>query len=67
MPSSVILKYQYYKTEQILEITFVSGSVYHYKNVPENVYQKFRQARSRGLFLNEHIKPGFVYEKISEE
>jgi len=65
MPSSVILKYHYYKEEQILLVTFVSGSVYRYKNVPGNVFEQFRQARSKGIFFNDHIKTKFAFEKVS--
>lgn len=64
MPSSVILKYNYDATGETLEITFVSGAVYVYKVIPAPVFERFRQAISKGIFFNKHIKPKFVFERI---
>jgi hypothetical protein len=64
MPSSVISSIAYDRTEKLLRVTFVSGHVYSYKNVPEPVYERMQQARSKGQFLNREIKPGFDFEKI---
>lgn len=63
MPSSVIQKY-YYKPElQILTIVYVSGAVYDYLEVPQEVFDDFRAAYSKGIYLNKNIKPNFRYEK----
>ncbi|MDA3613334.1 KTSC domain-containing protein [Polluticaenibacter yanchengensis] len=64
MPSSVIFKYRYFPAEQVLQVTFVSGAVYNYKNVPGNIFQQFSEAKNKGRFLNEHIKPWFHFEKL---
>lgn len=64
MPSSVILKYKYDETGKALEITFVSGSVYVYKDIPPTLFERFRQAISKGIFFNKHIKPKFAFERI---
>lgn len=64
MPSSVILKYKYDETVKALEITFVSGSVYVYKDIPQAVFERFRQAISKGIFFNRYIKPKFVFERV---
>lgn len=64
MPSSVILKYKYDVTGKALEITFVSGAVYMYKEIPSTVFERFRLAKSKGIFFNKYIKPKFTFERI---
>ena len=65
MPSSVVSKMIYFPESQILRITYVSGTIYDYKNVPEDVYQEMKDAVSKGTYLNEHIKGNFDFEKIN--
>lgn len=64
MPSSVILKYHYDEAKKALEITFVSGSVYIYRELPLKVFERFRQAQSKGIFFNKYIKPKFAFERL---
>lgn len=64
MPSTVVSKYRYYAKSQILRITFVSGTVYDYKNVPEEVYLEMKASFSKGTYLNENIKGSYQFEKI---
>lgn len=64
MPSSVILKYKYDATGKALEITFVSGAVYVYKEITLTVFERFRQAKSKGIFFNKYIKPKFTFERV---
>lgn len=67
MPSSVIRKY-YYKPElQILTMVYVSGAVYDYLDVPQEVFDDFRAAFSKGTYLNKNIKPYFKYVKKSDQ
>jgi hypothetical protein len=47
-----------------LRIVYVSGSVYDYKDVPEEVYREMKKAPSKGTYLNEEIKTRFPFEKI---
>lgn len=63
MPSSVIRKYLYKPELQILTIVYVSGAVYDYLDVPQQVFDDFRAAFSKGTYLNKNIKPNFRYEK----
>ena len=65
MPSSVILTAHYDKDAQILKVIFRSGAVYHYYEVPEEVYLLYSKAKSKGTFLNNFIKGNFEFEKIS--
>jgi hypothetical protein len=42
----------------------VSGKVYDYKGVPEDVYAKMKNYKSKGQFLNFFVKPNYEYEEI---
>jgi len=62
MPSSVIASIHY--DQGILKIIFVSGTVYHYKNVPEEVYIAMKNSKSKGIYFNQHIKGNYDFEKM---
>jgi hypothetical protein len=47
-----------------LRVFFISGIAYDYINVPGDLYEKLRQALSKGKFLNEHIKGKYPFEKV---
>lgn len=49
---------------ETLEIEFISGSVYRYRNVEEDVYERFLAAPSKGRFFNEHIKDAYLCERV---
>ncbi len=66
MPSSVIQYFNYDEKMQRLKITFVTGTVYQYLNVPENTYRLFKAAGSKGRYFNHYIKDKFKFKKISE-
>jgi hypothetical protein len=64
MPSSVVSSISYDAAKVTLRITFVSGMIYNYKNVPEEIYQALKTSRSKGTFLNKHIKGRYQFEKV---
>jgi hypothetical protein len=49
---------------ETLEVEFVSGSVYRYRNVEEDVYERLLAAPSKGAFFNEHIKDAYLCERM---
>ena len=65
MPSSVVNHYFYFPDTEILRIIYQSGAVYDYLKVPADIVSQFKEARSKGKFLNTVIKPRFQYHKIS--
>lgn len=65
MPSSVISTIGYNKANATLSITFVSGMVYDYKNVPEEIYMTLISAGSKGIFFNKHIKGNYKFKKVT--
>jgi hypothetical protein len=64
MPSSVIRSYHYFEEEQKLRITFVSGLVYDYLDVPAVLYDEFKKALSKGTFFNLYIKNQHSFVKV---
>jgi len=48
-----------------LHVRFLkSGLTYVYYDVEDWVFQEFLQAASKGIFLNERIKPGYQVGKL---
>lgn len=66
MPSTVVSHFHYNKYERTLTITFTSGIIYYYKNVPENVYIEMKAAFSKGIYFNQHIKGFYEFEKVEK-
>ena len=64
MPSSVIRTLHYDRAAHRLRVIFVSGMVYDYLDVPEEVYLEMKESGSKGTFLNQRIKKNFSYRKI---
>ncbi len=59
------LKSAKYDTEsQDLVVTFNSGAIYEYNNVPWEKFTKFRMAKSQGKYFNESISRSYKYTKI---
>lgn len=59
------LKSAKYNTEsQDLWVTFNSGAIYEYNNVPWEKFTKFRMAKSQGKYFNESISRSYKYTKI---
>lgn len=62
--SSTIAAIGYDDDAEILEVEFVSGSVYRYRGVSQDVYEDLRQAPSKGTFFNRHIKEAYAWEQV---
>lgn len=59
------LKSAVYNTESSnLQVTFNSGSIYEYNNVPWEKFTKFRMAKSQGKYFNENISKSYKYTKL---
>lgn len=64
MPSSVIAHFSYTPLTSILKITFVSGKVYNYEQVPPEVYEKLKSSDSKGKYFNQFIKNKFKFNMM---
>ena len=62
--SSNIATVGYDEEQQILEIVFHDGRVYHYLEVPPERVLSLLRAESKGRFLNSGIKPHFQYRAV---
>jgi len=65
MPSTVIGSMKYDPETQTLSITYQSGKVYAYKNVPEQEYELMKTSGSKGGYLNRNIKGKYPFEKVN--
>jgi hypothetical protein len=65
MPSTVISNITYDAVTTTLRITFISGMIYKYKNVPEEIYRALKTSDAKGIYLNRHIKGKYEFEKIT--
>ena len=66
MPSTVIDHFSYDSDKNCLIITFLSGNVYSYKDVPEKVYKQMKASQSKGKYFNHIIKDKYSFEKLSD-
>lgn len=49
---------------ETLEVEFLNGTAYEYRNVPQVVYEQFMNASSLGSFFNREISKNYPYSKI---
>ena len=62
--SSNVKSIGYDKDEETLQVRFNSEEIYHYFDVPEDVYETFKSAKSVGKWLVSNIKNKYKYSKI---
>ena len=62
--SSSIATVGYDEEQQVLEVVFHDGRVYHYLEVPPERVLSLLRAESKGRFLNSDIKPYFRYRAV---
>jgi hypothetical protein len=63
----VIRFFRYAPETRELKVTFVSGRLYVYEDVPSEVAAAFRNARSKGTFFNREIRDRYLYRDITHE
>lgn len=63
--SSNIDSVGYDSSNNILEVEFLNGGLYHYFNVPSNIHSSLMSANSHGTFLNDNVKGNYTYKKIN--
>ena len=56
MPSAVIRRIDYHPAARELVVTFVSGDVYAYAEVPAEAYEAFRAAFSKGRHFAARVR-----------
>jgi hypothetical protein len=63
MPSTVIRSFRYHADRRELEVTFRSGRVYAYLDVPLGTAKAMRAASSKGEFFNAHVRDVFAFAR----
>ena len=66
MPSTVIRSFKYHPDTGRLVIVFQTGRRYAYYDVPAEVHESMRAARSRGSFFNDRIRDRYSYSRLED-
>lgn len=59
-----IISIGYDKEKKILEIEYVHGFLYHYHNVPKEIYDQLMSEESKITFVQERIAKMFRAQRI---
>jgi hypothetical protein len=62
--SSMILSLGYEPQDNVLEIEFQNGKIYHYAMVPESVFRDFVNAPSAGDFFLKSIRSRYPFNEV---
>lgn len=54
----------YDEATETLEVEFVNGSIYQYFNVTPALFEQFKNAPSKGQFLNYNIRNAYPYSRV---
>jgi len=62
--SSVIKSVEYDEDAHELDVKFITGKTYRYREVPPEVYERLLDADSKGKFFNERIRDSFEFHEL---
>ncbi len=62
--SASIAALAYDEPSSVLEVEYISGRVYQYLDVPEQVFASLLKARSKGGFVNRMIRDRYEYTEV---
>jgi hypothetical protein len=65
MPSTVVADIDYDPERKRLAVTFMTGRVYEYVDVPVEVAASFQSAFSKGAFFNTYIRDRYDFREIA--
>jgi hypothetical protein len=65
MPSTVIRNFAYNVATRQLVVTFTTGRIYAYADVPPDVVSAFRASGSRGRFFNSEIRDNYKFREVT--
>jgi hypothetical protein len=66
MPSTVIKRFDYQADTRELEVLFVTGRRYRYREVPAEVAEAFRGAFAKGRYFNARIRDRFEFDELQD-
>ena len=67
MPSAVIRRIDYDEASRELRVTFTSGDLYAYDEVPPEAYEAFRGAFSKGRHFAAHVRDRYRCRRIARD
>jgi len=65
MPSTAIANIKYDDRRNRLTVTFVTGRIYEYVDVPSEVAASFLSANSKGTFFNIYIRDRYDFREMT--
>jgi hypothetical protein len=65
MPSTAIRRIAYRPQAGALDIEFITGRVYRYFEVPEQVAAGFGRVRSKGGYFNRALRDQFAFVQLT--
>ena len=65
MPSTAIADIEYDRERERLTVTFVTGRIYEYVDVPADVAASFQSVFSKGTFFNSYIRDRYDFREIT--
>ncbi len=65
MPSSAIADIAYNQDSKRLTVTFVTGRIYEYVDVPSDVASSFQSASSKGTFFNAYVRDRYDFRELT--
>ena len=67
MPSTAIRSIFHVPATRELWVTFTTGRRYVYADVPQDVFDRFKTAPSRGAFFNREVRDRFEFREVTRE
>jgi hypothetical protein len=64
LDSSSLASVGYDAARRVLEVEFLNGGVYEYRDVPEEKYNGLLEADSKGRYLNAEVKPNHPCHRL---
>jgi hypothetical protein len=64
LDSSFIIKVSWYEDAEVLMVTFNTGSIWTYNEVPFEIYSALVKAHSHGKFFNSNIRNMYSGQRI---
>jgi KTSC domain-containing protein len=65
MPSTAIANIDYDHIRERLIVTFVTGRIYEYVDVPSEVAASFQSTFSKGAFFNSYIRDRYDFRELT--
>jgi len=65
MPSNAVADIRYDHARERLIVTFVTGCVYEYVDVPVEVAASFQSSFSKGTFFNTYVRDRYDFREIT--